>query len=41
MRDKIVLFAQEPALGRLHRFDAIGPRAYGGPAVVVDSRINP
>jgi hypothetical protein len=25
---------------RLHRFDAIGPRAYGGPAVMGDSRIN-
>ena len=26
-----------PALGRLDRFDAVGPHAYGGPALMGDS----
>ena len=37
---KWIFLAQGPASGRLDRFDAIGTRTYGGPALMGDPRSN-
>jgi hypothetical protein len=34
------IYKSGPALGRLDRFDVTGPNAYGGPALMGDSRIS-
>jgi hypothetical protein len=38
--NKVTGLQPGPVLGRLDRFDAIGPRAYRGPALMGDSRIS-